>query len=109
MKIRLNSVLVNDQDHALQFYTKILGFEKKVDIPVGEFRWLTVASPEEPDGAQLVLEPNANPAAKTYQSALFDAGIPLTAFSVDDIEKEYNRLRELNVAQQLTLTTCLLL
>ncbi len=98
MKIKLNSVLVNDQDHALQFYTEILGFEKKVDIPVGEFRWLTVASPEEPDGAQLVLEPNANPAAKTYQSALFDAGIPLTAFSVDDIEKEYNRLRELNVA-----------
>ena len=98
MKIKLNSVLVRDQDHALKFYTETLGFEKKIDLPVGEFRWLTVASPAEPDGTQLVLEPNANPAAKTYQSALFDAGIPLTAFAVDDIELEYQRLKTLNVA-----------
>lgn len=98
MKIKLNSVLVRDQDHALKFYTETLGFEKKIDLPVGEFRWLTVASPAEPDGTQLVLEPNANPAAKAYQSALFDAGIPLTAFAVDDIEHEYRRLKALNVA-----------
>ncbi len=98
MKTKLNSVLVCGQDHALKFYTETLGFEKKIDLPVGEFRWLTVASPEEPDGTQLVLEPNANSAAKTYQSALFDAGIPLTAFAVDDIENEYRRLKALNVA-----------
>lgn len=97
MKIKLNSVLVHDQDHALRFYTKTLGFEKKIDLPVGEFRWLTVASPEEPEGAQLLLEPNANPTSKTYQSALFDAGIPLTAFAVEDVEREYLRLRELDV------------
>ncbi len=75
----------------------MLGFKKKVDLPVGEFRWLTVVSPEEPDGTQLLLEPNANPAAATYQRALFESGIPLTSFAVDDIDKEYERLKALGV------------
>jgi len=85
-------VLVSDQENALQFYTEVLGFEKKMDLPVGEFRWLTVVSPEDPDGTELALEPNANPAAATYQGALFDAGIPLTAFQVVDVDKEFQRL-----------------
>ncbi len=93
MKIKLNSVIVADQESALEFYTEILGFTKKVDIPMGEYRWLTVVSPEEPDGTQLLLEPNANPAAATYQSALFEAKIPLTSFAVDDIAKESDRLK----------------
>lgn len=97
MKIRLNSVLVGDQAKALRFYTEILGFEKKMDLPAGEFRWLTVVSPEEPDAAELVLEPNANPAAAAYQVALFDAGIPLTSFQVDDIAKEFQRLAAVGV------------
>ena len=71
MKIKLNSVIVQDQENALRFYTEILGFRKKSDLPAGEFRWLTVVSPEEPDGVQLVLEPNANAAAATFQNALF--------------------------------------
>lgn len=98
MKIKLNSVLIDDQEKALSFYTEVLGFVKKVDLPIGEFRWLTVVSPEEPDGTQLVLEPNAHPAAATYQRALHDAGIPLTSFEVDDIETEYDRLKALDVA-----------
>ena len=97
MKIKLNSVIVNDQEKALHFYTEVLGFEKKVDLPAGEFRWLTVASSDEPEGAQLLLEPNAHPAAATYQRALFDTGIPLTSFAVDDIESEYARLLALGV------------
>lgn len=92
MKIRLNNVLVGDQEKALLFYTETLGFEKKIDIPVGEFRWLTVVSPEEPEATELVLEPNAFPAAATYQQALFEAGIPATALEVDDIDREYERL-----------------
>jgi len=92
MKIRLNSVLVGDQEKALLFYTETLGFEKKTDIPVGEFRWLTVVSTEEPDATELVLEANAFPAAATYQQALFEAGIPATALEVDDIDREYERL-----------------
>ncbi len=92
MKIRLMSVLVRDQTKALLFYTEILGFQKKTDFPVGEFRWLTVVSPEEPDGTELVLEPNAFPAAATYQQALFEGGIPATALEVDDINLEYERL-----------------
>ena len=98
MKIKLNSVLVADQEKALRFYTEVLGFIKKVDFPVGEFRWLTVVSPDEPDGTQLVLEPNAHPAAATYQRALFDAGIPLTSFAVEDIQNEYYRMKALDVA-----------
>ena len=97
MKIKLNSVLVDEQDKALAFYTGVLGFVKKYDIPLGEFRWLTVVSPEGPDDVELLLEPNANPAAKTYQKAIFDQGIPLTAFAVDDIQKEYERLTERGV------------
>jgi predicted enzyme related to lactoylglutathione lyase len=92
VKVKLNSVLVGDQESALRFYTEVLGFSKKADIPAGEFRWLTVVSPEDPDGAELVLEPNANPAAAAYQQALFEAGIPLTAFAVDDIQQEFERL-----------------
>jgi predicted enzyme related to lactoylglutathione lyase len=98
MKIKLNSVLVDDQTKALTFYTDVLGFLKKHDIPMGEFRWLTVVSPEGPDDIELVLEPNALPAAQTYQKALREQGIPLTAFAVDDIQKEYERLKKLGVA-----------
>ena len=97
MKIKLTSVFVDDQEKALRFYIDVLGFVKKQDIPAGEFRWLTVVSPEEPDGIELLLEPNNNPAAKTYQEALFEQGIPLTAFAVDDVQKEYERLRELGI------------
>jgi catechol 2,3-dioxygenase-like lactoylglutathione lyase family enzyme len=97
LKIKLNSVVVQDQDDALRFYTQVLGFVKKTDLPVGEFRWLTVVSADEPDGTELVLEPNANPASRTYQDALFGAGIPYTAFAVDDIEKEHERLKSRGV------------
>lgn len=97
MKIKLNSVFVDDQGKALEFYTGVLGFIKKSDFPVGEFKWLTVVSPEEPDGAELLLEPNDNPAAKAFQAALFEQGIPLTAFAVEDIQREYERMRELGV------------
>lgn len=97
MKIKLNSVFVEDQDKALKFYTKVLGFVKKKEIPLGEFKWLTVVSPEEPDGTELVLEPNSNPATKTFQSAIFTQGIPLTAFAVEDIQKEYGRMKKLGV------------
>jgi predicted enzyme related to lactoylglutathione lyase len=97
MKIKLNSIIVEDQSTALAFYTEVLGFVKMLGIPMGEFRWLTVASPDEPEGAQLVLEPNANPAAKVYQAALHDQGKPLTAFAVDDIRAEHERLTGLGV------------
>ncbi len=97
MKIKLNSVFVEDQDKALKFYTKVLGFIKKTEIPLGEFKWLTVVSPEEPDGTELVLEPNSNPVAKAFQSALVKQGIPLTAFAVEDIQKEYERMKKLGV------------
>lgn len=97
MKIQLASIFVGDQEKALEFYTNVLGFVKKQDVPVGRFRWLTVVSPDEPDGAELVLEPNDNPAAKTFQEALFEQGIPLTAFAVEDVEREYERLKALGV------------
>ncbi len=97
MKIKLNSVMVDNQEKALKFYTEVLGFVKKNDIPFGEFRWLTVVSPEEPDGAEVVLEPMGFPPARTYQKALFEAGIPLTAFQVEDIQKEYARMKKLGV------------
>ncbi|SFN21421.1 VOC family protein [Dokdonella immobilis] len=97
MRIRLNSIFVDDQDKALKFYTEVLGFVKSVEIPMGEYRWLTVRSPEGGD-AELSLEPNANPAAKTYQQALLAQGIPATAFEVDDIEEEHARLDGLGVA-----------
>jgi catechol 2,3-dioxygenase-like lactoylglutathione lyase family enzyme len=97
MKIRLSSVMVDDQDKALAFYTGVLGFVKKTDIPAGSYRWLTVGSPDEREKAELVLEPTAFPPAKTYQKELFDAGIPATAFAVDDIQAEYERMLKLGV------------
>lgn len=97
MKITLTSVLVDDQDRALKFYTSVLGFIKKRDIPVGEHRWLTVVSKYQQEGPEIVLEPMAFEPARTYQKALFEAGIPLTAFQVDDIEAEYERLKGLDV------------
>ena len=97
MRIKLNSIFGNDQQKGLDFYTNALGFVKKNDIPLGEYRWLTVVSPDDPDGTELVLEPNANPAAKAYQAALFEQGIPLTAFEVDDLQQEYQRLSSLGV------------
>lgn len=97
MKIKLTSVMVDDQDKALKFYTGILGFVKKTEIPLGEHKWLTVVSKEEPDGVELLLEPMGFAPAKIYQKALYEAGIPLTAFHVDDIQKEYKRLEKLGV------------
>jgi catechol 2,3-dioxygenase-like lactoylglutathione lyase family enzyme len=92
MQIRFVSVLVDDQDRALKFYTELLGFRKLSDIPMGEYRWLTVVSPDGVDGVELVLEPMAFPPAKAYQKALFEAGIPATAFISTDIDVEYRRL-----------------
>jgi catechol 2,3-dioxygenase-like lactoylglutathione lyase family enzyme len=97
MKIKLTSIVVGNQDKALKFYTEVLGFVKSKDIPVGEFKWLTVVSPEGHPDVELSLEPNANPAAKTFQEALFKQGIPLTAFEVTDIQKEFQRLKVLGV------------
>ena len=97
MKIKVTSVLVDDQVNALTFYTEILGFQKKRDIPLGDASWLTVVSKEEPDGVELLLEPTKFGPSKIYQKALFDAGIPITVFSVDDITEEHLRLIELGV------------
>jgi predicted enzyme related to lactoylglutathione lyase len=97
VKIKLASVFVDDQDKALKFYTQVLGFVKKVDMPVGQARWLTVVSPEEPDGTQLVLEPSDNPATQTFKQAIFQQGIAATAFAVDDIQKEYVRMKKQGV------------
>ena len=97
MKIRLTSIMVDNQDKALKFYTDTFGFVKKHEIPVGEYRWLTVVSPEGPDNIELSLEPNANPAGKAYQEAIFKQGIPAAAFEVDDIAKECQRLQQMNV------------
>jgi predicted enzyme related to lactoylglutathione lyase len=97
MKIKLTSVPVENQDMALKFYTEILGFVKKTEIPLGEHKWLTVVSNEERDGVELLLEPIGFPPAKVYQKQLFEAGIPWTAFNVDDIDKEYERLKKLGV------------
>lgn len=104
MKINLSSVMVDDQDKALKFYTEVLGFVKKTDIPLGEASWLTVVSPEGPDDIELLLEPMGFPPARTYQKALFDAGIPLTSFAVDDIQKEYERMKGLGVVFSMTPT-----
>ena len=97
MRIKLNSIFVDNQEKALNFYTKVLGFKKSKEIPVGEFKWLTVASPEGPADIELSLEPNANPAAKAYQEAIFKQGIPITAFEVDDLRAEHERLKRLGV------------
>ena len=92
MKITLTSVFVDDQAKALTFYTEVLGFVKKHDTPVGEFRWLTVVSPEAPDAIELLLEPNDNPAARAFQQAIHEQGIPATSFAVEDIQAEYERM-----------------
>jgi catechol 2,3-dioxygenase-like lactoylglutathione lyase family enzyme len=97
MRIVLTSVLVDNQDKALRFYRDILGFKPTADIPMGEHRWLTLVSPENPDGVELVLEPDAHPAAKPFKAALVADGIPFTSFGVNDVQKEYERLSALGV------------
>jgi predicted SnoaL-like aldol condensation-catalyzing enzyme/catechol 2,3-dioxygenase-like lactoylglutathione lyase family enzyme len=97
MKIQLTSVYVDDQEKALKFYTEILGFVKKTDVSAGDYRWLTVVSPENPDGSELLLEPNANHASKSYQEAIFSQNIPATMFFVDNFNREYQRLKDLGV------------
>jgi catechol 2,3-dioxygenase-like lactoylglutathione lyase family enzyme len=98
MRINLTSVLVDDQDKALAFYTDVLGFRKKADVPLGEHRWLTVVSPDAPDGVELVLEPDEHPAAKPFKAALVEDGIPFTSFPVDDVHREHERLTRLGVS-----------
>ena len=97
MRINLTSVFVDDQESALKFYTDVLGFEKKQDFLVGDFKWLTVVSPEEPDGTELLLEPSDNPAARSYKDSIYEQGIAAAAFAVDDIQREYERLKQLGV------------
>lgn len=93
MRIALTSILVDDQEKALTFYTEVLGFVKKTEIPLGEARWLTVVSPEEPEGTELLLEPDGHPAAGPFKEALVEDGIPFTSFAVDDARSEFERLR----------------
>src|SRR3954467_7433691 len=97
MKIHVASVLVDDQDKALRFYAEVLGFEKKTEVPLGAHRWLTVVSPEDPDGVELLLEPDEHPAARPFKSALVEDGIPFTSFAVADVEREFERLSALGV------------
>jgi catechol 2,3-dioxygenase-like lactoylglutathione lyase family enzyme len=97
MKINITSVLVDNQDKALRFYTDILGFVKKTDVPVGDAKWLTVVSPDEPDGVELLLEPDSHPAARPFKEALVADGIPFTSFAVDDVQAEADRLKGLGV------------
>jgi catechol 2,3-dioxygenase-like lactoylglutathione lyase family enzyme len=97
MQIKFVSINVDDQEKALEFYTKVLGFTKMADIPMGQYRWLTVVSPEGIEGVELVLEPLAFPPAKVYQKALFEAGVPCTAFTTKDITSEVARLKKLGV------------
>ena len=97
MRIYITSVLVDDQEKALRFYTDVLGFVKKTDIPVGDARWLTVVSPDDPQGPELLLEPDAHPAAGPFKAALVADGIPVTSFAVDDVHAEFERLRRLGV------------
>ena len=97
MQIKLTSIMVTDQEKALKFYIEVLGFQKKTEIPLGKFKWLTVVSPEAPDGVELVLEPTEFPPAKSYKKALFEAGIPSASFDVKDIQEEYERLTKLGV------------
>ncbi len=93
MKIKVTSIYVNDQEKALRFYTDILGLVKKADVTQGPYRWLTVASPEEPDGVELQLASNDNPAAQAYQKAMFEQGQPAVMFYVDDVQREYDRMK----------------
>ncbi len=97
IRVNLASVFVDDQDKALAFYTQVLGFEKKTEVPLGEHRWLTVVSPADPDGVELVLEPASHPAVGPFRQALVDDGIPFTSFAVDDVRAEFERLRALGV------------
>jgi catechol 2,3-dioxygenase-like lactoylglutathione lyase family enzyme len=97
MRINLTSVLVDDQEKALRFYTDVLGFKEKTNVPIGEHRWITVVSPQEPDGTELLLEPDGHPAAKPFKDALVADGIPFTSFAVDDVQAEYERLSGLGV------------
>jgi catechol 2,3-dioxygenase-like lactoylglutathione lyase family enzyme len=97
MKIHLTSVFVDDQEKALRFYTDVLGFVKKHDVPLGADRWLTVVSPEDPDGTELLLEPSGHPAVQPFKTALVHDGIPAASFAVDDVQAEFDRLRELGV------------
>jgi catechol 2,3-dioxygenase-like lactoylglutathione lyase family enzyme len=97
MRINLASVLVDDQDRALRFYTEVLGFQLKHNVPLGEHRWITVTAPDQPDGTELVLEPDEHPAAKPFKEALVADGIPFTSFAVDDVRAEFERLRGLGV------------
>jgi catechol 2,3-dioxygenase-like lactoylglutathione lyase family enzyme len=98
IRIKLTSVYVDNQEKALKFYTEVLGFVKKRDIPVGKAKWLTVVSPEDPNGTELLLEPSDNPATKAFKKAVFEQGIPFTAFAVDDLQKEFERMKKLGVA-----------
>jgi catechol 2,3-dioxygenase-like lactoylglutathione lyase family enzyme len=93
MKIVVTSVYVDDQDKALEFYTNVLGFRKKTEVPMGPARWLTVVGPDEPDGVELLLEPEGHPAARPFKRALVADGIPFTSFGVEDVHAEYERLR----------------
>jgi catechol 2,3-dioxygenase-like lactoylglutathione lyase family enzyme len=104
MRIYLTSVFVDDQDQALAAYTELLGFIKKQEIPVGEFKWLTVVSPDDPDGPQLLLEPSDNPAARAFKEALHAQGIPMASFAVDDIQVEYERLKQQGIRFTMTPT-----
>ncbi|GAA3387082.1 VOC family protein [Streptomyces roseoviridis] len=97
MKIHLTSVFVDDQEKALRFYTDVLGFVQKHDVPLGKDRWITVVSPEEPNGTELLLEPSGHPAVQPYKTALVHDGIPAASFAVDDVRAEYERLRGLGV------------
>jgi catechol 2,3-dioxygenase-like lactoylglutathione lyase family enzyme len=97
MKIYVTSVFVDDQRKALDFYTNVLGFQKKTDIPLGSASWLTVVSPEQPDGTELLLEPSDHPAVRPYRTALVEDGIPATSFAVDDVQAEFDRLRSRGV------------
>lgn len=97
MRITMTSVFVDDQEKARRFYTEVLGFATKHDVPVGEYRWITVVSPEGPEELELVLEPNANPAARAFQGAMFDQGIPVTSFESRDVEGDFVRLKGLGV------------
>jgi catechol 2,3-dioxygenase-like lactoylglutathione lyase family enzyme len=97
MRINLASLFVDDQAKALRFYTDVLGFVKKTEVPLGEVSWLTVVSPDEPDGVELVLEPDDHPAVRPFKSALVADGIPFTSFAVADVQAEYERLREMGV------------
>jgi catechol 2,3-dioxygenase-like lactoylglutathione lyase family enzyme len=97
LRINITSVLVDDQEKALRFYTDILGFQKKTEISLGEAKWLTVVSPADPDGVELLLEPDNHPAAEPFKRALMEDGIPFTSFAVDDVSTEFERLQDLGV------------